>query len=278
MQHRALAYLGPKVPSDLSAAGHAISESVQTGWFSGLAVGLTWLLREFHALLGNWGIAIIVLTFVVKTVLFPLTWKQVQSMAKMKALKPEIDRINEMYPDDREKKGAAMMELYRKKGINPMAGCFPVLLQLPIWFSLYQSLATNVELFRAPFALWWQDLSGPDPYFVLPLALGVLMFVQQKITPVTGMDPVQAKMMLYFMPAMITAFMLFLPAGLCLYMFTNSALSIVQQRVIETQVNRRARVDEAPVAGAVADSLAPTGDDPGANQPSSKRRSRRGRT
>lgn len=283
-QYRALAYLGPKVPNDLAAVGHSMHESIQTGWFTGLAVGLTWLLREFHRLLGNWGIAIIVLTFVVKTVLFPLTAKQVQSMARMKALKPEIDRINDMYADDREKKGAAMMELYRKKGINPMAGCFPVLLQLPIWFSLYQSLATNVELFRAPFALWWQDLSGPDPYFVLPLALGLLMFVQQKMTPAAGMDPVQAKMMLYMMPTMITAFMLFLPAGLCLYMFTNSALSIGQQRLIEAHVNRKQPPPSA--GGTSADSPADTSasgadDSVGVNQPSassSKRRSRRGRT
>jgi YidC/Oxa1 family membrane protein insertase len=281
VQYRAMAYLGPKVPEDLAAAGHSLGESIQTGWFTSLAEGLTWLLREFHRLLGNWGLAIIVLTFVVKTVLFPLTWKQIQSMAKMKALKPEIDRINERFADDREKKGAAMMELYRKKGINPMAGCFPVLLQLPIWFSLYQSLATNVELFRAPFALWWQDLSGPDPYFVLPLALGVLMYVQQKITPVAGMDPVQAKMMLYMMPTMITAFMLFLPAGLCLYMFTNSALSILQQRVIEKHVNRMTSPptadsggESAPGAGAPRD--ADVSGAERARASSSKRRSRRG--
>jgi YidC/Oxa1 family membrane protein insertase len=165
-----------------------------------------------------------------------------QSMARMKELKPELDRINEMYKDDREKKGAAIMELYRKRGVNPMAGCFPVLLQMPIWFSLYASLSSNVELFRAPFALWWTDLSSPDAFFILPLALGVLMFVQQKISPATGVDPVQQKMMLYMMPAMITSFMLFLPSGLCLYMLTNSALSIGQQRLIEA----RLRAGSAP--------------------------------
>jgi YidC/Oxa1 family membrane protein insertase len=200
-------------------------------------------------------------------------------MARMKALKPEIDRINELYADDREKKGAAMMELYRKKGINPMAGCFPVLLQLPIWFSLYQSLATNVELFRAPFALWWQDLSGPDPYFLLPLALGVLMFVQQKITPAAGMDPVQVKVMLYVMPIMITAFMLFLPAGLCLYMFTNSALSIGQQRLIESRVNRMQPTSTGgPAAAPPESSKAPAAAEPTGAEHGSKRRSRRGRT
>jgi YidC/Oxa1 family membrane protein insertase len=236
---RTLAYLGPKSPDELAAAGHSLKQAIQSGWFTTLAEGLTWLLSKIHDFVGNWGVAIILLTFIVKTVLFPLTLRQMQSMARMKELKPELDRINELYGDDREKKGAAIMELYRKRKVNPMAGCFPVLLQLPIWFSLYASLSSNVELFRAPFALWWHDLSSPDPYFVLPLALGVLMFVQQKMSPATGMDPVQQKVMLYMMPAMITSFMLFLPAGLCLYMFTNSALSIGQQRMIEVQLAKK---------------------------------------
>jgi YidC/Oxa1 family membrane protein insertase len=236
---RALSYLGPKRPDALAAGGHSLKEAIETGWFTSLAEGLTWLLRYLFDHVGNWGIAIILLTFVVKLVLLPLTMRQMHSMARMKELKPEIDHINAMYGDDREKKGAAIMELYRKRGVNPMAGCFPVLVQLPIWFSLYASLSSNVELFHAPFALWWTDLSSPDRFFALPLALGVLMFVQQKMTPAAGMDPVQAKMMLYMMPSMMTAFMLFLPAGLCLYMFTNSALSILQQRVIEAHIAKK---------------------------------------
>jgi len=235
---KTLAYVGPKMPEELLVAGHGLKEAIESGWFASLADGLTWLLRKIHDLVGNWGIAIILLTFLVKTALFPLTAKQMQSMAKMKELKPEMDRINELYADDREKKGAAIMELYRKRGVNPMAGCFPVLLQLPIWFSLYASLSSNVELLHAPFFLWWTDLSSPDPYFVLPLLLGVLMFVQQKMSPATAMDPVQQKMMLYMMPIMMTSFMLFLPAGLCLYTLTNSALSIGQQRLIEARLAR----------------------------------------
>lgn len=246
--YRTLAYLGPKSPEELSAAGHSLKGAIESGWFTSLAEGLTWLLRRIHDGVGNWGIAIVLLTLLVKVTLFPLTARQMQSMARMKELKPELDRINELYGDDREKKGAAIMELYRKRGINPMAGCFPVLLQLPIWFSLYASLSSNVELFRAPFALWWTDLSSPDPYFTLPLALGVLMFVQQKISPATGVDPMQQKMMLYLMPAMITSFMLFLPAGLCLYMLTNSALSIGQQKLIESRLKNAAKrpADPAP--------------------------------
>ena len=237
-QQRVLAYFGPKTPDELAKAGYSLIDSIESGFFSSLAHGLTTLLSLIHSGVGNWGIAIILLTFLVKLVLYPLTHKQMQSMARMKELKPEMDRINEQYADDREKKGAAIMELYRKKGVNPMAGCFPVLLQLPIWFSLYASLSSNIRLLHAPFALWWRDLSSPDPYFVLPLALGVLMFVQQKMTPPAGADPLQAKMMLYVMPVMITSFMLFLPAGLCLYMFTNSALSIVQQRFIESRLKQ----------------------------------------
>jgi YidC/Oxa1 family membrane protein insertase len=238
--YRTLVYMGPKSPAELAAAGHSLKQAIQSGWFTSVAEGLTWLLRRIYDAVGNWGVAIVLLTLLVKTVLFPLTARQMQSMAKMKELKPELDRVNQLYGDDREKKGAAIMELYRKRGINPMAGCFPVLLQLPIWFSLYASLSSNVELFRAPFALWWTDLSSPDPYFTLPLALGVLMFIQQKLSPATGVDPMQQKMMLYLMPTMITSFMLFLPAGLCLYMLTNSALSIGQQRLIEARLKSAA--------------------------------------
>jgi YidC/Oxa1 family membrane protein insertase len=240
--YRTLAYLGPKSPEALAAAGHSLKGAIASGWFTTLAEGLTWLLSKIEASVGNWGLAIILLTFVVKLVLFPLTAKQMQSMARMKELKPELDRIAELYGDDREKKGAAIMELYRKRGVNPMAGCFPVLLQLPIWFSLYASLSSNVELFRAPFALWWTDLSMPDHFFILPLALGALMFVQQKISPAAGVDPMQQKMMLYMMPTMMTSFMLFLPSGLCLYMFTNSALSIGQQRLIEARLKHTSSV------------------------------------
>jgi YidC/Oxa1 family membrane protein insertase len=236
---RVLAYLGPKTPEELARVGHSLRKAINSGFFTSVADVLTWLLQKIHSGVGNWGVAIILLTFLVKLVLYPLTHKQMESMAKMKELKPEMDRINELYADDREKKGAAVMELYRKKGVNPMAGCFPVVLQLPIWFSLYASLSSNIQLFHAPFALWWHDLSSPDPYFVLPLCLGVLMFVQQKLAPPAGTDPMQAKMMLYMMPTMITSFMLFLPAGLCLYMFTNSALSILQQRVIEARLKKR---------------------------------------
>jgi YidC/Oxa1 family membrane protein insertase len=236
---RTLNYFGPKLPADLAAAGHTLPRASYVGGLPGvdtIAHSLVRLLSVIHDHVGNWGLAIILLTLLVKLVLFPLTAKSFASMASMRKLKPEIDKINEKYADDREKKGAAMMDLYKVHKINPLGGCLPQLFQLPIWWALYMSLGSNVELFRRPFFLFWQDLAAPDPYYVLPLTLGVLMWVQQKITPST-MDPAQAKMMLYMMPTMITAFMLFLPAGLCLYMLTNSVLSIAQQRFIEYRLN-----------------------------------------
>jgi len=277
---RALAYLGPKTPEELAVAGHGLSDAIDSGFFTSIAHGLTALLSWVHGIVGNWGLAIIMLTFLVKLTLYPLTHKQMESMAKMKELKPELDRVNELYADDREKKGAAVMELYRKKGVNPMAGCFPMLLQLPIWFSLYSSLSTNIRLLNAPFALWWNDLSSPDPYFVLPLALGVLMFVQQKLAPPTGTDPMQAKMMLYLMPTMITSFMLFLPAGLCLYMFTNSALSILQQRIIESRLKTVSATASSSATSSPVSSVSNVAEldaSAGSKDKSAQKRLRRGR-
>ena len=235
---RTLAYFGPKAGPTLALAGHSLPKAIDLGWFSIIATQLVRLLGAINSGVGNWGVAIILLTILVKLVLFPLTFKSFSSMARMRKLKPEIDRINELYKDDREKKGAATMELYRKQKINPLGGCLPTLLQLPVWWALYTSLATNIELFHSTFIPHWlNDLSAPDPVYALPLALGALMYVQQAITPTT-MDPVQAKMMKYVMPITFTVFMLFLPAGLCLYMFTNSALGIGQQKLIEWHGNR----------------------------------------
>ena len=238
---RTTVYAGPKDTEALQAFGRGAANVIDLGWFSAIAKGLNWLLRGIYKKVGNWGLAIILLTFLVKLALFPLTEKSFSSMAKMRTIKPEMDRINELYADDREKKGAAVMELYRKEGVNPVGGCLPMLLQMPIWFALYQSLSTNLELYHAPFALWWQDLSAPDPYYVLPVALGVLMLLQQKIMPTAaGMDPLQQKMMMYGMPVFITFLMLFLPAGLCLYMVTNSILSLAQQKHLHVRMDKQA--------------------------------------
>jgi len=226
---RTAVYAGPKDYDALQEFGHNASDVIDLGWFSFIARGMSWLLRTIHGFIGNWGVAIILLTLLVRVLLLPFVIPQFRNMAKQRALKPEIDKINELYKDDREKKGAAMMELWRKHKVNPLGGCLPVLLQMPIFFALYQTLSTSIELYHAPFVLWWTDLSSPDPLYVLPIILGALMFIQQKLTPVQ-MDATQAKVMLYAMPVMMTFFMLLLPTGLCLYMVTSSAIGITQQR------------------------------------------------
>lgn len=255
-----LAYFGPKTPPALAAAGHDLPDVVNLGMFATIARGFASLLSFIQGHVGNWGIAIIILTIIVRIALFPLTDRSFKSMAQMRRLKPEMDEINARFSDDMEKKQAAIMELYRKHGINPLAqlgGCLPMLLQMPVFFALYASLSTNIELYHQPFALWWQDLSAPDPYFVLPLSLGALMWLQQKMTPTT-MDPAQARVM-QFMPVMVTLFMLFLPAGLCLYMLTNSVLGIGQQKLNEWRLGREAAV-AAPAGTTTVDPSAPVSD------------------
>ena len=226
---RTAVYAGPKDYDALEAFGHRSTNVIDLGWFSFIARGMSWLLRAIYGFVGNWGFAIVLLTLLVRVLLLPAVIPQFKNMAKQRALKPEIDKINELYKDDREKKGAAMMELWRKHKVNPLGGCAPVLLQMPIFFALYQTLSTSIELYHAPFVLWWTDLSSPDPFYILPVTLGALMFIQQKLTPVQ-MDATQAKVMLYAMPVMMTFFMLLLPTGLCLYMVTSSAVGITQQR------------------------------------------------
>lgn len=237
-------YAGPKELDALTAVGNGLDDVVDLGWFGFIGFGLIQLLSFIYGYVGEWGIAIALLTLIVKILLYPLTEKSFQSMARMRLLKPEMDRINELYQDDREKKGAAIMELYKKHGVNPLAGCLPSLLQMPIWFALYQSLSTNIQLYHAS-GLWFDDLSSPDPGLLgialikpLPLALGGLMIVQQRISP-AAMDPIQAKMMMIVMPTMITLFMYFLPAGLCVYMVTNSVLGIGQQYWIQKRLERQ---------------------------------------
>jgi len=273
-------YAGPKDHDALEAFGHGSTNVIDLGWFSFIARGMAWLLRAIYGFVGNWGFAIILLTLLVRVLLLPFVIPQFRNMAKQRALKPEIDKINELYKDDREKKGAAMMELWRKHKVNPLGGCLPVLLQMPIFFALYQTLSTSIELYHAPFVLWWTDLSSPDPYYVLPIMLGALMFVQQKLTPIQ-MDAAQAKVMLYAMPLMMTFFMLLLPTGLCLYMVTSSAVGIGQQRYMYWKMDR-----EPPLIG---DSDEDDGDDddqaaeptkPAATKrakPRGKKRTRRGR-
>ena len=278
---RTAVYAGPKDFDALEQFGHQASNIIDLGWFSFIAKGMSWLLRTIYGFVGNWGVAIILLTLLVRVLLLPAVIPQFRNMAKQRALKPEIDKINELYKDDREKKGAAMMELWRKHKVNPLGGCLPVLLQMPIFFALYQTLSTSIELYHAPFVLWWVDLSSPDPMYVLPVMLGGLMFIQQKLTPVQ-MDATQAKVMLYAMPLMMTFFMLLLPTGLCLYMVTSSAIGITQQRYMYWKMDQEtaalataqddADTDEPDHAADDSDAASPK-----QAKPRRKKRTRRGR-
>ncbi|HSN91678.1 MAG TPA: membrane protein insertase YidC [Anaeromyxobacteraceae bacterium] len=225
-------FAGPKDLDLLEPYGRSFGTAIDYGavanLFSFFARPLLLVLRFFEHRFHDWGVAIVLLTLTVKVVLYPLTAKSMKSMNQMRRLQPEIEKLKKKYGDDRERLSLEQMKLFQQHKVNPLGGCLPMLIQLPIWFALYATLQTSVELYREPF-LWVNDLSHHDPFFVLPLATGVLMFVQQKISPQPA-DNAQAKMMLYMMPGMFTVMMIFVPAGLTLYIFANSALSIAQQQ------------------------------------------------
>jgi YidC/Oxa1 family membrane protein insertase len=234
--YRFTAYIGPKERKALAKAGGRFEDLIDLGFFSRIAKVLVGYLLFLRSVVPSWGIAIVVLTFTARILLFPLSVPSIKNMIHMRELKPEMDRINERFKDDAQAKGLAQMELWKKHGVNPMKGCLPQLASMPVWFALYTTLQTAVELYNIPF-LWFPDLSAPDPYYILPFVIGGVNFIQQKMMPMQG-DPAQQKMMLYMMPAMFTLFMLFLPAGLGIYMFTNSLLGIAQQRIIERHAQK----------------------------------------
>lgn len=211
-----------------------LNELLNLGFFAPVANVLVKILDFIHdhITFGNWGLAIIVMTICLRTLLFPLTYKSIKTTIAMRRLKPEVDALNEKFKDDAQAKNLAMMELWKKHGVNPFGGCLPQLIQMPVWFAMYTTLQTAVEMYHTKF-LWFSDLSAPDKYYVLPLLLGFFMIVQQRIVPQQGMDPMQAKMMMYMLPAVFTVMMLFLPAALGVYMLTNSLLGIGQQLAVE---------------------------------------------
>jgi YidC/Oxa1 family membrane protein insertase len=210
-----------------------LQKAVDWGFFGWLSesVGrlLLALMRWFFALTGSWGVAIVLLTVVVKLATLPLTLKQMRSMKRMKEIQPELDKIKKKYGDDRVKQGQEMQALFSRSGVNPLAGCLPMLVQLPIWFALYSMLGTAAELVHEPF-LWLPDLTQQDPYYALPLGLGAMMILQNRMMPMAG-DAAQQKMMRWIMPIMFTVFMLFLPSGLGVYIFVNIVLSVIQTAI-----------------------------------------------
>jgi YidC/Oxa1 family membrane protein insertase len=245
-----ISYMGPlerNVLAEAAGGTPRLGEMINLGFFAPVAKFLIGALVFFHAhvAFGNWGLSVIALTLCLRIVLFPLSWKQIQTTIAMRKLKPELDELNKRFPDDPQARQMAMMELYRKHGVNPLGGCLPQLVQLPIWWAMWATLQTAVEMYHERF-LWLEDLSAPDKFFILPLVYGVFIVLQQRIVPQQGMDPMQQKMMTYMMPALFTVLVLFLPAALGLYMLTSSALGIAQQLVVEKIAPRN------PPAGAGA--------------------------
>jgi YidC/Oxa1 family membrane protein insertase len=233
--YTALTYIGPKERDILAqAAGgtHRLGDLIDLGFFAPVAKVLVGFLLKVHSVIPNWGVAIILLTVTARTLLFPLSWPGVVNTIRMREIKPEMDALNEKYKDDAQGRGLAQMELWRKHKVNPFKGCVPQLVSMPVWFALYTTLQTAVELYNIPF-LWFPDLSQSDPLFILPFVIGGTYFFQQKLMPPQGGDPAQQKLMMYMMPIMFTVFMLFLPSGLGVYMFTNSVLAITQQTLVE---------------------------------------------
>lgn len=227
-------FAGPKIQDRLAATAPKLGLTVDYGILTVVAEPLFWLLSWFHGLVGNWGWAIVLLTLVVKLAFFKLSQTSYRSMARMRKLQPQLLTIKERYGSDRHKVGQAMMELYKKEKVNPMGGCLPILVQMPVFIALYWMLIESVELRQAPFIFWIQDLTSKDPYYILPLIMGVSMLVQQKLSP-TPADPIQAKVM-SLMPIMFTFFFAFFPAGLVLYWVVNNILSIAQQWYITRQI------------------------------------------
>ncbi len=229
-------YSGPKDTDRLEEISPYLDLTVDYGWLWWIAKPLFWVLDWLHGILGNWGFAIIALTIIIKAAFFKLSATSYRSMAKMRKLSPMMAELKERYGDDRQKMSQELMKLYKKEKVNPLAGCLPILVQMPVFLALYWVLMESVELRHAPFILWIQDLSVKDPYYVLPLLMGLTMFLQFKLNP-TPPDPTQAKIM-QLMPIVFTFLFLFFPAGLVLYWVTNNTLSIAQQYVITRAIEK----------------------------------------
>ncbi|HSC82289.1 MAG TPA: membrane protein insertase YidC [Pseudomonas sp.] len=230
----AILYAGPKIQKYLGELSPGLELTVDYGilWF--IAQPIFWLLEHIHSILGNWGWSIIVLTIIIKLAFFPLSAASYKSMARMRAVSPKLAALKEQHGDDRQKMSQAMMELYKKEKINPLGGCLPILVQMPVFLALYWTLLESVEMRQAPWLLWITDLSIKDPFFLLPIIMGATMFIQQRLNP-TPPDPMQAKVM-KMMPIIFTFFFLWFPAGLVLYWVVNNCLSIAQQWYITRQI------------------------------------------
>ena len=237
-QINSILYLGPKDQDTLAGIARGLDLTVDYGFLFMISQPLFTFLQFIHSLVGNWGFSIILITIVVKGAMYPLTKKQYESMAKMRALKPKMDALKERFGDDKQKMQKAMMEMYKKDKVNPMGGCFPLLLQMPIFLALYWVLLESVELRHADFIFWITDLSAKDPFFVLPVLTGVSMYLLQKLQPMTMTDPMQQKIM-QFMPVAMSLFFFIFPAGLVLYWLISNVITLVQAKIIYASMEKR---------------------------------------
>lgn len=228
-------YMGPESTDTLKAIAPGLELTVDYGFLWFIAFPIFWLMKQIYNIVGNWGWSIILVTVVIKLLFYHLSSKSYRSMAMMRKFQPKIEALKQRYGDDKQKMSQALMELYKKEKINPFGGCLPILIQIPVFIALYWVLLESVELRHAPFILWIKDLSAPDPYFVLPVIMGITMFVQNRLNPEPP-DPIQAKMMM-FLPAVFTVLFLYFPSGLVLYWVVNNMISILQQWHVNRKIN-----------------------------------------
>ncbi len=231
-------FIGPKLQERLEAIAEGLELTVDYGWLTVIAKPIYWLLEKIHNYVGNWGWSIIILTLLIKAAFYKLSETSYRSMARMRKFTPRMQALKDRYGDDKQRLNQAMMEMYKKEKINPLGGCLPILVQIPVFISLYWVLLETVEMRQAPWILWIQSLSDKDPYFILPLIMGVSMFIQQKLNPAPP-DPMQAKIMMS-LPFVFTIFFAFFPAGLVLYWVVNNIVSIAQQWYITRKIEKMA--------------------------------------
>jgi YidC/Oxa1 family membrane protein insertase len=236
--HEATLYVGPQIQRTLEQLAPGLELVVDYSWLTFIAKPIYWLLEQINRFVSNWGWSIVVLTIIIKALFYPLSAASYKSMAKMKAVAPRIAAIRDRYPNDRAKLNQAMMEIYKTEKINPLGGCLPVVIQIPVFLALYWVLLGSVEMRNAPWILWIQDLAQPDPFYILPLIMAATMFLQTKLNPPPP-DPMQAKVMM-IMPLVFSVFFFFFPAGLVLYWLVNNVVSIAQQWFIMKRVNAAA--------------------------------------
>lgn len=234
-------YIGPKIQEKLPKIAKGLDLTVDYGVFTAIAKPLFWVLNKIHNYVGNWGWSIILLTILIKLLFFKLTEKQYNSMARMRKLQPRIKTLKDRHKDNKQKFNEEMMKLYKKEKVNPMGGCLPMLIQIPVFISLYWVLQESVELRQAPFMLWLTDLSSPDPYFILPAINAAAMYMTQKLSPTPGMDPMQEKIM-KFMPLGFSVMFAFFQSGLVLYWAVNSSLSLLQQWIITKRIDANDKI------------------------------------